>query len=491
MLDFVAFAARPMPLLTLLDEAPRRIVALLEADVCSLYLLEGDKSELVMRGNVGLSNAAIGQVRLRVGEGITGEAIEYMRPISTETAEQHEAYKHFAGIGEERFPVFLAVPILGKAGPLGAVVVQRSAVPFTDADIELLALIGGLIAAGSRHAELVDEVRERRARRTGGGTRKVTLAGRPVMVGRALGAVAALRRPPRRAERAAPGAFAQRHRSRRAPAPRARSTSPRRRSRGCASGRAAIGLEDEARVLDDLRRDPGGHALPRARHRARGERRGRAPGALEGRPRRDAGRRVGDARRVPRGARARRRGPLRRAHDARGRRSALGAARARRSSWATPSRCSTCWSARGRSRRGIALSERASGPRTRVLLKLMNVPAVADVKGLFRWAADGDIALLDGDHGLLVINPTKSEVASLREHRRSAQEPDRPERTEREPRPRVTMRTGRRDPELAVPRRARAAQRRRRRRRPRQRHRRERHRRPLRDDVLAARRRRS
>jgi len=71
---------------------------------------------------------------------------------------------------------------------------------------------------------------------------------------------------------------------------------------------------------------------------------------------------------------------------------------------------------------GIVLSERASGPRTRVLLKLMDVPAVADVKGLFRWAADGDIALLDGDHGLFVINPTKSEVASLREHRRSGQE---------------------------------------------------------------------
>jgi phosphoenolpyruvate-protein kinase (PTS system EI component) len=71
---------------------------------------------------------------------------------------------------------------------------------------------------------------------------------------------------------------------------------------------------------------------------------------------------------------------------------------------------------------GIVLSERASGPRTRVLLKLMDVPAVADVKGLFRWAADGDIALLDGDHGLFVINPTRSEVASLREHRRSGQE---------------------------------------------------------------------
>src|SRR5260370_8276662 len=105
-LDFVAFTARPMPLHSLLDEAPRRIAALLEADVCSLYLLEGEKSELVMRGNVGFSNEAIGQVRLRVGEGITGEAVEYMRPLSSETAAQHTPSKHFTALAETPFPLF-------------------------------------------------------------------------------------------------------------------------------------------------------------------------------------------------------------------------------------------------------------------------------------------------------------------------------------------------------------------------------------------------
>jgi len=38
------------------------------------------------------------------------------------------------------------------------------------------------------------------------------------------------------------------------------------------------------------------------------------------------------------------------------------------------------------------------------------------------------VALLDGDHGLLVINPSKSEMASLRQGRRDevAGEPDTP-----------------------------------------------------------------
>jgi phosphotransferase system enzyme I (PtsP) len=41
-LDFATFASRPMPLVSLLDEAPRRIASILGADVCSVYLLEGE-----------------------------------------------------------------------------------------------------------------------------------------------------------------------------------------------------------------------------------------------------------------------------------------------------------------------------------------------------------------------------------------------------------------------------------------------------------------
>jgi phosphotransferase system, enzyme I, PtsP len=67
---------------------------------------------------------------------------------------------------------------------------------------------------------------------------------------------------------------------------------------------------------------------------------------------------------------------------------------------------------------GIALSERASGPRTRVLLQLMGVPSIVDVGGAFRWAAPGDVALLDADHGFLVINPSRAEVAAVRAERK-------------------------------------------------------------------------
>jgi phosphotransferase system enzyme I (PtsP) len=415
-LDFVAYAARPMPVLTLLDEAPRRIVELLEADVCSLYLVEG-RSELVMRANVGFSAEAIGQVRLRVGEGITGESVEYMRPVSTETAEQHSSYKHFAELGEERFPVFLAVPIPGKTGPLGAIVVQRRAGAFSDHDLELLVLVGGVIAAGSRHAELADQEQERSTRSTGGGTRRVTLAGRPVVSGRALGAVAALRRPAGRpGERSASGSAKEDVRLLRAAFDNAE--------------KAIRGLRERARELG-LERDGAFLAtyleiLGDARFRERV-----TELAAGGTGVATALSKV--ARAVAHAAASVSKDPFleERARDIEDLCDALTmmATSERRST--LPSKAvllgdtltvfDLLVSAKSQPT-GVVLSERASGPRTRLLLKLMGVPAVADVKGLFRWAADGDVALLDGDHGLLVINPSKSEVAGLREHRRSRRE---------------------------------------------------------------------
>jgi phosphotransferase system enzyme I (PtsP) len=401
-----------MPLLTLLDEAPHRVASLLHADVCSLYVVEGDKSELVMRGNVGFSSTAIGEVRLRIGEGLTGEALEYMRPVSTARAEQSSAYKHFAELGEERFPVFLAVPIYGKSGPLGALVVQRRKVAFPEGDVEVLALIGGLIAAGIRHAELVDEARERRSKRSPGGTRKITLTGRPGVVGRALGVAAALRRPLMRASSRSAGSDVTADVRRL----RAAFDVAEKAIRGIRRRAEAIGLEGDAQFLTTY-----GHIIEDMRFRERATELAAAGAGVA-----QALSRV--ARDVTRTAVSLTRDPFleERARDIEDLCDALTMLAGTEGRPDLPTKAIlvgdtlTVFDLLVTARTlpaGIALSERASGPRTRALLKLMNVPSVTDVQGLFRWVSDGDVALLDGDHGLLVLNPSKVEMAAAREQR--------------------------------------------------------------------------
>jgi phosphotransferase system enzyme I (PtsP) len=425
-LEFVAFAARPMPLVTLLDEAPRRIAAIFEAEVCSLYLLEGDGNELVMRGNVGFSNRVIGQVRLAIGQGITGEAVEYLRPISAELAEEHSSYKHFVELGEERFPVFLAVPIRGRLGPLGAIVIQRKTSPFAEQDIELLTALGGLIAAGIRHAELIDSKREKiPPRKAGGGTRKITLPGTPLVPGRALGAIAALRRPPQRPGR---GIDSQRDPSNQLPPEEAGHADVRmlesafdvaekaihgltERAKKLALGHDAKFLGTYVEILGDQRfREraielaTSGMGLPQALGQV--------------------------ARDVTRIATSITRDPFleERAKDVEDLCDALSMLAASDKRAELPSKAilvgdaisvfDVLVSARAHPV-AVALTERASGPRTRALLLLLGVPAIVGVQGLFRWASDGDVALLDADHGLIVLNPSKSEMAVLREYKRA------------------------------------------------------------------------
>jgi phosphotransferase system enzyme I (PtsP) len=417
-----------MPLVSLLDEAPKRIAAIFDADICSLYLVEGDGNELVMRGNVGFSPGVLGQVRLTVGEGMTGEAVEYLRPVTSEHAGTHHAYKHFDDLGEENFPVFLSVPIRGKAGPLGALVVQRreGRVAFEAADVELLVTLGAIIAAGIRHAELIDARRDRTPptpRKAGGGTRKVTLTGRPFVPGRALGAIAALRRPTGRepdrsepvdikeAQRLLHGAFDVADKAIRGLSERARTMR---------LGDDAAFLATYVDILGD------------ARFRERAEELVATEGGIGG-----ALNRV--ARDVTRTAASITRDAFleERARDVEDLCDALSMLAAADKRAELPNKAvlvgdglsvfDLLISARANPC-GIALTDRANGPRTRALLRLLDVPAVVGIEGLFRWASDGDVALLDADHGLFVINPSRSEVASLREYKRA-----------REGKPRITV----------------------------------------------------
>ncbi|MDB4934236.1 MAG: Phosphocarrier protein kinase/phosphorylase, nitrogen regulation associated [Labilithrix sp.] len=413
-LDFVAFAAKPMPLVTLLDEAPRRIAAIFEADVCSLYLVEGDGHELVMRGNVGFSPSAIGQVRLHIGEGMTGEAVEYLRPVTSDHAPEDAAYKHFDVLGEERYPVFLAVPVRGKTGPLGGLVVQRARGSFEERDIELLAALGAIIAAGVRHAEIIDARREKPLpRKAGGGTRKVTLTGRPFVGGRALGAIAALRRPAARPSESREDADVREDRK----LLRGAFDVADKAIRGLADRAKSLRLGDQAAFLSTYVEILGDQRFRERADELVADGAG-IPNALN---------RV--AREVTRTAASITRDAFleERARDVEDLCDALVMLAAADKRAELPTKAilvgdalsvfDLLISARAHPV-GVALTDRGGGPRTRTLLRLFDVPAIVGVEGLFRWASDGDVALVDADHGLLVINPSKGEVAALREYKR-------------------------------------------------------------------------
>jgi phosphotransferase system enzyme I (PtsP) len=128
----------------------------MEADVCSVYLFDEARQELVLRATRGLLPSSVGNVRLRPGEGLTGLAFSERRPISEGDAPSHPAYRYFPGIGEESYRSFVAVPILRGRRPVGAMTLQsKHSGHFSADDVQVFRAITMQLATTIEMARLL------------------------------------------------------------------------------------------------------------------------------------------------------------------------------------------------------------------------------------------------------------------------------------------------------------------------------------------------
>ena len=122
----------------IVDTAARHM----EADVCSVYLFDEARQELVLRATHGLLPSSVGNVRMRPGEGLTGLAFSERRPICEDDAPSHPNYRYFPGIGEENYRSFVAVPILRGRRPVGAMTLQsKNPGHFSPEDVQVFRAI--------------------------------------------------------------------------------------------------------------------------------------------------------------------------------------------------------------------------------------------------------------------------------------------------------------------------------------------------------------
>ena len=76
-------------------ETLSHVVALIarrfQTDVCSAYLLEPDRANLVLAATLGLRKQAVGTLRLSLHEGLTGLVAEQVRPVAVEPGAEPSA----------------------------------------------------------------------------------------------------------------------------------------------------------------------------------------------------------------------------------------------------------------------------------------------------------------------------------------------------------------------------------------------------------------
>src|SRR5579862_4882170 len=123
-------------------------------DVCSVYLLEPDRANLVLAATIGLRPESVGRVRMHVSEGLAGLVAQQLKPQCVADATTHPRFKYFREAGEDPYHGFLGVPVLDR-GLLQGVLVVQTVEPrtFEPDDVRMMTM------AGLQVATLVSEAR--------------------------------------------------------------------------------------------------------------------------------------------------------------------------------------------------------------------------------------------------------------------------------------------------------------------------------------------
>lgn len=142
-------------------EVLMNVVALIatrfRTDVCSVYLLEPDRSNLVLAATVGLRPECIGTLRLALHEGLAGLVAEQVKPVAVEHAMQHPRFKYFGEAGEDSYHSFLGVPLIDRGITQGVLVVQTiEPRKFTDEEVHMLVQAAGEVAPVVSEARALD-----------------------------------------------------------------------------------------------------------------------------------------------------------------------------------------------------------------------------------------------------------------------------------------------------------------------------------------------
>src|ERR1700737_3145651 len=151
-------------------ETLTNVVALIakrfHVDVCSAYLLEPDRANLVLAATLGLRPQCIGTLRMGLHEGLAGLVAEQVCPVAVEQVKNPPRFKYFSEAGEEAYQSFLGVPLIDRGVLQGVLVVQTIAVRvFREDEIRMLteaaAQVGPVVSEARTRDRFIAPAQER------------------------------------------------------------------------------------------------------------------------------------------------------------------------------------------------------------------------------------------------------------------------------------------------------------------------------------------
>jgi signal transduction histidine kinase len=124
-----------------------RSTVAMNAEVCSLYLVDRDREGMTLAATNGVDRQHVGVARLALGQGITGIAAEARSPVVSTDLANDPRCAWIRGVDHERFTSILAVPLSVRDDVIGVINVKtEERREFSPAEIRRLSTIASLLA---------------------------------------------------------------------------------------------------------------------------------------------------------------------------------------------------------------------------------------------------------------------------------------------------------------------------------------------------------
>lgn len=156
-----------------LDEMLGEIIGLTvqvtECDACLVYLIEKETGDIVLRASQVPHAADLGNLRLAMGEGITGWVVEHKAVVALPSnANADNRFKRFPALVEDTYEAFLSVPLIAAGDMVGVINVHhRESHSHTPDEIGLVSFIGEQMGGAvvramlsEQNARLLEETQE-------------------------------------------------------------------------------------------------------------------------------------------------------------------------------------------------------------------------------------------------------------------------------------------------------------------------------------------
>ena len=146
----------------LLEIALKEALALTQAEVGSLFLVDEDKKEFVLKKASGEYLSQFPEIRRTLNEGILGYVANRRVPLLVEDVRRDSRFQHGNGFSGYRTTSFISIPILLHEKLLGVLSLtdKKSRRPFSKKDLEWMTLFAQGLALHIERNHLLSEFKE-------------------------------------------------------------------------------------------------------------------------------------------------------------------------------------------------------------------------------------------------------------------------------------------------------------------------------------------